>query len=793
MDTSSNYQNNESIRETVFEYVTYWKWFLISVFLTVFLAFLYLRFTPRIYKTEATILIKDEEKGGKISEMSAFEDLGFFSGMTSNNIENEVEILRSKRLIGKVIQELGLTVHYFQRGRVKTSEIYDEKPIILESIKTEDYNILGNEDSYTLEINPLSESEYQLIEEENGIEGIFKFGERIQIDKLKFIIFPNPEYVSYDGDKPFTEKKFIIKIAPLKKTIENYQNLLNINQKGKKTSIIKLAIKNSNPAKARDIINNLIRVYNKDAIDDKNQISDNTLDFINKRLQLISKELDSVETTKEAFKVTNNITDISSEAELFVKSASEYERQNIEINTQLTIANSIIRYLQDESRGSDLLPVNLGIADEGLVENINEYNKLVLNRNRILKSSTEKNPAVTTLNDQIDPLKANILSGLRKMKESLLISRRGINKQLSGLNSQISSIPSQEKGLRGIIRQQNVIESLYLFLLQKREETSISLAVTAPIAKIIDAAFSTNLPVAPNKKMVLLGALALGLLLPAGIIYGKGVLDTKINSKEDVVQLVKTIPIVGEIPSLEKGQSEVVAFNDRSILAESFRILRTNLSYFQTSKAEKGNLIFVTSAIKAEGKTFVAFNLALTMASSGKKVMIVGSDLRNPRIDRFVGKNFKLKGLSDYLSNASTEVEHIKNSLEQNQREIDIILSGRIPPNPAELLMNGRFEILMRKLQDEYDYIIVDTAPTLLVTDTLLISPLADLTLFVCRAGHTDKNLISFPEDLKAEGKLQHLAMVVNDVDYTNSGYGRKYGYSYGRSEDKWYHKYIRR
>ena len=438
----------------------------------------------------------------------------------------------------------------------------------------------------------------------------------------------------------------------------------------------------------------------------------------------------------------------------------------------------MISYVKN-AKESELLPTNLGIEKEGASSAIATYNQTVLERDRLLGSSTEKNPAVVNLNDQIRRLKLTVLESLNNAKVSLEIQRNDLNAQEAIIGSKISSIPSKEKLFRGINRQQEIKESLYLYLLQKREENAISMAVTTPKAKVVDYAYSSMKPVSPKKIIILLAAIILGILIPFSIIYVRLLLDNKVHDKAYVEQRAKNTSVIGEIPKLESKEAELVKKNDRSIFAESFRILRTNLQYLFTNISLPegvGKTIFVTSTIKGEGKTLVSFNLALTLANTGAKVILVGANIRNPQLHRYTPNAPYKKGVVEYLIHRDSKVNDYISKSEFNNN-LDLLFSGTIPPNPAELWMHNRTAELFADLKEIYDYVIVDTAPSMLVTDTFLINTYADATLYVMRAGYTEKRLLQFPIDNIENKKLKNVAFVLNNVRVANLGYGNKYGY----------------
>jgi len=427
-----------------------------------------------------------------------------------------------------------------------------------------------------------------------------------------------------------------------------------------------------------------------------------------------------------------------------------------------------------------LLPSNIGI-EGGISGSISTYNALVLERNAYLRTSTPQNPVVQKITSSLVSLKENLRDNIDSQKRSLNIQLNELNQLDRSAQSKFSSFPGMEKGMRGIERQQQIKEQLYLFLLQRREEAAIAFAVTGPVAKVIDPAYTLPSTVDPKPFLILVGGFLIGLLLPLLILFGKFMLDTKVHHKGDLAPLIKNIPFLGEIPKINEGLEEIIQLNDRSPLAESFRILRTNLAYLLKPKPNnKGEIIYVTSTIKGEGKTFTSYNLARTLATTKKKVVIIGADIRNPKLHRYLDLPMDSKGLSDFLYNYDLSSNDIVSKSIDKEIKVDIVLSGSIPPNPAELFMSDRMKNLLEELSSNYDFVIVDTAPTMIVTDTLLISPLADTTLYVTRAGYTEKKLLEFPKELKQQGKLKGLAIILNDVDYSKFSYGAKYGYSYG-------------
>lgn len=774
-------QEEIDLREELDKYLRYWPWFIIGVVTCIIISVLYLKFTTPVYSTTASIIIKDDEAKGPSSEMAAFADLGLLGGMGTSSIENEIGILNSRRLMNSAVKTLNINVSYFEEGSIRTPELYLNTPYFVQVLKMDQTLLKEQEEEGSFyRISKQNSGGFSITNIESDTSQKIVLGQPVDLGFADVVIVENKDYVPEKGNDLNT---VLVKFTSIDEVTAYYREKVQVNLTDKNSSLLNLSLQDPVRQKAQDIIDQLILEYNREAIEDKNLVARNTANFIDDRLKIINEELDSVETGKEEFKEANRLTDIKAESELIIENASEYNKRQQEVGTQLELANAMIDYLNSGS-ASDLLPANLGIEEKGVNQQIEEYNSLVLERNRILSGSTQKNPIVIRLNSQIEQIKANVLQSLERMRSNLQIASEDLNRQAAAIGSRINSVPSTERQYRGIERQQNIKESLYLFLLQKREENSLSLAVTAPKAKIVDRAYSLKEPVSPKSKIVLLAALILGILIPFLIIYLRNLLNNKISSREDVEAVTKEIPIVGEIPKIARKQKDMVERNDRSVLGESFRILHTNLQYLlvNANKNPRGNRIFITSTVKGEGKTFVAFNLALTLANTGKKVLLVGADLRNPQLQRYETGAREHLGVSDYLVKDDLNLKDLINP-SQFHEGLQLLASGSIPPNPSELWRSEKTALLFEELSSAYDYVIVDTAPSMLVTDTFLINHFADLTLYVTRAGYTEKKLLNFAVDSKNDGKLHDVSFVLNDVKIANFGYGNKYGYAYGEEK----------
>jgi len=777
-----------NFREQIDKYLVHWRWFLLSIIIGLALSFLYLRYTTPSYEATTTILVKDEKKGGILSELSAFSDLGLGGSMKSN-VDNEIEILKSRTLVESTIEKLNLNISLLVEGNVVDRDVYAQSPIKVYFINKSN---LFNKARVVLKCKLLNLNEFVLENEMQGEEKEkfilsskkeFKFGEKIPT-QIGNLIVGKTAY--YEKNHTGRFEAISIVISPVDELAEGFRQKLKVEPINKTSSVVSVSISDPVSKKAEEFLDNMIEIYNEDAAEDKNFISENTSKFIASRLALIAQELDGVEQDVESFKKTNKLTDIESEAKLFIEGSSEYDKKGVETEIQLNVVSSLLDFIR-KGTNSDLLPTNMindNGSDAGASGLITSYNKLVLDRNRILKSATAENPSVVKLDEQINSLKANVASSLKRMQSNLQIQNRDIKSQEGILNSKIGKIPVQERQFRVIARQQKVKEELYLYLLQKREETAISLSATEPNARVIDAAKAGKVPISPKSKIIYLAGLILGLLVPFGIIYADDLLDTKIKSKLDLEGKTQ-IPFIGDVPTSD-DIAELIKSESRTSSAEAIRIVRTNLEFMLTKVPEGvAKTIFVTSTFPSEGKTFISVNLAATFALSGRRVLLIGADIRNPKFGEYI--DVPSMGLTNYLSSNDKNVQDyvIKHKGYEN---FFILPSGVIPPNPAELLMSKRVDQLFEELKKEYDYIIVDTAPVSLVTDTILIAKNADTFVYVMRANVLEKRMLNIANTFYKEKKLPNMCIVLNDTDSTK-GYG--YGYGYGVREDKkpWYKK----
>ena len=786
-DFDEEYNTDFDLKEFLNKYLIHWYWFVLASCIGLLVAFLYLRYTTPQYQITTTILVKDDKKGGMLSELSAFADLGMGGGMKSN-LDNEIEILRSRTLVESTVKKLNLNTNLIIKGNISDREIYGDTPI---SVNFVDKSNGFYQSTIDLNFTELTPTTFELINqsENDSSKVILSTKNEFQYEKpimTKHGVLIISKVAPKVPAKDQMDKGIRILVSPLEDVVASFQSRLKVEPVSKTSSVVLLSINGPVIKRTEDFLNNLTQIYNENAAADKNFISENTSVFIANRLKLISQELDGVEQDVQSFKKTNKLTDIESEAKLFIEGSNEYDKKGVETEMQLNVVSSMLNFIK-KSTNSDLLPSNI-IAGQGDTSGlISSYNQLVLDRNRILKSATTANPSVIKLDQQISSLKSTVQSSLLRMQSSLNIQKRDLNSQEGILNSKIGKIPVQERQFRVIARQQKVKEELYLYLLQKREETAISLAATEPNARVIDAAKGTKQPVSPKKNIIYLAGLLLGLLVPFGVIYTKDLLDTKIKSRLDL-EGKTLIPFIGDLPTSD-SPSKIMSANSRTSSAEALRIIRTNLE-FLLSKVVDGmaKTIFITSTFPQEGKTFVSANLAATFALSGKKVLLVGMDIRNPRLDTYL--KIPERGFTNYLSSNDVKLEDFIVKID-GYENFYVLPAGVIPPNPAELLLNTKVDTLFKTLKTQYDYIIVDTAPVSLVTDTMLIAKHADTFIYVARANFLEKRMLNIANNLYKEQKLPNMCLLLNDTD-TTKGYGYGYGYSVNGKEP-WYKRIIKK
>ncbi len=769
-----------------------WKWFVLSVAICVGLSVLYLRYT--IPEFSATAKIQIIEESNQASELSVLDDLNIFSSGKAK-IEDETELLSARDNFMHIARKLDLNIRYFVLGNIKDTELYRKENIPFS------INFLSNDSiiesaKCTFYIRIDSNTSFGYKKNEDQPEKKYGFGDKINTDVGDIILTPKQKL------SQFRDKQMKVVIRPIERVADTYRKKTIVNANDKKLSnIINIMLTDPIQQRAIDVINELIGINNSNAVSDKKAIADRTTRFINDRISEIYSNLSSVDESEETFRTSRGIADLGTQSNVNfnMSAASEQELQNA--NIQLSIASSM-KELIDGQDGYDIVP-EVGLADQGISSTAQRYNELVAQRNRLLESSNEKNPVIVKLDQQLEDLRRGMQSSLNNVTNNLNLQVNSLSKQLSQINSRIYAAPGNARALRDIARRQQTTESLYLYLLQKREESQITFASASPKSKVINSAYGSNFPVSPKKRAIYLASFILGLLIPFSIIYAKDLLDNKVSSKVELEKLVSgKTSVIAELPKVGRKESKLVSGMDRTVLGESLRILRTNLDYVLRKKLKPGQgaVVLITSSVSGEGKTFLSSNLSMVLASAKKKVLLLGADIRNPKLHNFYGditgnktssepvpRGKMQKGLTEYLYDERVRFEETISPMVINENKVDIVFSGKIPPNPAELLMSDRVKEFLSHARQEYDYVIVDSAPMLVVTDTLLISDYADKILYVTKAGVTEQKVLEYPIKLLEEKKVKNLSFVVNGVKEANLGYGGKYGYGYGKSIKKWW------
>lgn len=777
--------NNVSVRDLIDKYLRYWKWFILSLVFSLFFAYLKLNFTRPTYEAVTTIKIKDE-KGSDKSALSAFQDLGLMSS-SNRNIEDEIEILKSKSLISEVIKSLRLNIKFFTNKNKVSSFLDDNLGFNTEFYETEEYvnpplkvNFfisdsllyeIGNQ--FIIDIN--STNQYTFRDINNSIERKFNFGEKNITNFGDIVITPLVDLKV----KGLVGSSVLVSISPVKDLASSYAENILIEPNAEFSSVLTLTASDGVKKKTEDFLNELVKKYNERAINLKEDLSKSTSDFVTKRLAKISQELSDVDEDVESVKTRFQLSDVASSTGLNMESGQALENQIVETSTQLEKINAIRDFVQNKN-DNELIPITvLGGNAGGVSDLTNQYNELMMQKKRLLENSTEKNPIVVNLNQQLKSLESNIAQGLSNLESSQQISLDALQKQGARINSRLYAAPKHERQYRDITRQQQIKEQLFLYLLQKREETAITLGVADPNAKVIDAAESMPNAIAPKKKIMFLVAIFIGLLIPFSIIYILDILDSKVHTREDVEKIL-SIPILGDIPKVEK-ERYIISKEDHSSAAEAFRILRTNLNFILDSSI-KGKTIFITSTIAHEGKSMIATNLAASLALAGKKTLIIGLDIRAPKIKSYLGVRGDI-GITNYVVNPTISFDDLI-VRPKDFENLDVISSGDLAPNPSELLMNLRIKELFDRAKEKYEYIIVDTAAFSMVTDTMLLSGHADAFIYVIRANFLDKRFLKYIKGLYTNKRLPNLSLLVNGVDHKKS-YGYGYGYGYGSDFEK--------
>lgn len=775
-------------QEVLFKYLIHWPWFLGAIIVCLIGAWIYLHTATPVYNISATVLIKDDKKGGGAGMASELENLGLNGLMSSSqNIDNEMEVLRSKTIAKEVVVDLNLYISYKDEDEFPAKDMYKTSPVLVNLIPQE-AELLDEPMEVEMALYPQGGLDVKLkIEDEEYQKHFDKLPAVFPTEKGTLAFFVSPDTLATKGEEEADSKE---KVRNIKAIINNplrvaraYCKNLTIEPTSKTTSVAVISLKNSSLRRGQDFINKLLEMYNTNTNNDKNEIAQKTADFIDERIGIISKELGNTEESLETFKRTAGITDLSSEAQIALTGNAEYEKKRVENQTQINLVEDLRKYMKGEEY--EVLPGNIGLQDAGLVSQIDRYNEMLVERKRLLRTSTENNPTIINLDTSIRAMKMNVEVTLERTLQGLFITKADLDREANRFSRRISEAPGQERQFVSIARQQEIKSGLYLLLLQKREENAITLAATANNAKIIDDAIADEIPVSPKGKIIYLLALVLGGGIPFGVIYLINLTKFRIEGRVDVEKLT-SLPIVGDIPLTDEKKGAVAVFeNKNNLMSETFRNIRTNLQ-FMLENGKK--VVLVTSTISGEGKSFVSSNLAISLSLLGKKVVIVGLDIRKPGLNKVFNIPKREVGITQYLANPEKNLMDLVQPSDVS-KNLFILPGGTVPPNPTELLARDGLDKAIETLKQNFDYVIMDTAPVGMVTDTLLIGRVADLSVYVCRADYTHKNEYTLINELAEKEKLPNLCTVINGIDLKR----RKYGYYYGYGKYGKYYGYGKR
>ena len=739
-----------NLKKELFKYTRKWKWFLLCIVLFVTGAFYSARYSPVIYETNARIKITSQ----KANEIELPGNLSTLFDDFKVNQENEIEIIKSYRILEKVVEKLDLNIRYYSIDKIKFKQVWNLpfKAFPIDSLtslpKSGEYIVDFLEDGYLISDINLKEWKVQY----NQID--------LLDTNLPFLL----KFDNLNSRGKIANKKIKVRFFKKKEAALRLLSGLRIEQIGKNSEVLKISLRNESSAKSEAILNEVIEQFNLDGVNDRKRIFQRTIDFVDERFGYLTKELDSIESKKKIFKERNNLTDINLDTEHNLSDKSNSNTQKVNLETQLEVAR-ILKTSLINKNNSKLLPSNVGIGITGINDQIVLYNTKLIDFGKLRVSGGSNNPVVKNLKQNIDNLRQSILTSVIAYQKKSETALRNIKKVDVKNRGFFNTIPKNEKILREIEREQSIKENLFIFLLQRREEAAINLVITVPIVKVVDYAVTNLIPVSESPKMLYVKAFVAGLVVPFVIFYLIFFVDTRIHTKEDIYANVNNTEVLGNIPFTFKDKV-FRGINDSSLLAEDFRKLRTNINFkLKNLEASKlASVLMVTSSKSKEGKTFCAINTAIAYAALGKKVLLIEADFRSPQIDTYLNKEGE-KGLSSYLIGEEFDFRNLITNNTIGETNLDVMFSGEIPSAPAELFSNGKFEYFISSVKKEYDYIVIDTAPTMLYTDTLLIADFTDITVYVARSKYTDKSDLVYSEELITTEKIKNVSYVLNYLE----------------------------
>lgn len=796
MEEEEKNSNAIPLTDILFRTLHYWPWIILSVCVCVGIAVFYILCTPNSYMQSASLLIKDEGKGKSAGGMEDFSDFGFFTNNT--NIENEKSTLKSHDLMEEVVKRLNLDMNYYTKGTFHKVVAYGTSlPVKVQIVNFPD----GASASFDLKVSPQGQVTITDLKQKTGDEALDEMeqtkpytgnlNDTIKTFAGPIIVSPTGAYVKGE------EIDLDIVKTPLTATVDAYDNRLTVDMNNDKGTVIDLKFTDQNIQRADEVLSTIIGVYNESWIRDKNQIAVSTSNFINERLRVIESELGNVDSDISSYKSQNLVPDVESAASSYMAESQSLGMEILGLNNQLQMTRYIKNYLNADAKSNDkVLPTNTGVENADLDRQIAEYNSRVLERNNLISKSSEKNPIVQNMDKELSEMRGAIIGSVDNSINNLQTQIRGLQGARGAATSKLASNPNQAKYLLSVERQQKVKESLYLFLLQKREDNELNQAFTAYNSRIINRPGGSTIPVAPQKRNIMLAAFLLGLVIPFGVVYLKETTNTRVRGRKDLEGVA--VPLLGEIPQYSdpsnrksknfESREILVKSGNRDVLNEAFRVLRTNTEFARINK-EGCNVLAITSFNPGSGKSFLTVNLATSLAIKGKKVLVIDGDMRRGSSSAYVPKT--KHGLSDYLSGATNDIDSLLMTPEGTP-SMQVLPIGTVPPNPTELIEQPRFTELVEKMKSRYDYIIIDCPPIEVVADAKIIDQLADRTIFVIRAGLFERSMLPEINRLYDEKKYHNMAIILNGTrndrghyGYSHSyKYGYGYGYGYGYSYD---------
>jgi tyrosine-protein kinase Etk/Wzc len=769
-EIKSNLRPKQAIspREIIFRYIRYLPWVVISISLALVCAYIKLRYSTPIYSVAGKLLVSSQTPyGGR----DKFDDI--FSTQGGNNkLNDEIEVIKSRSMAARVVRSLGLQKQVYNTGKIRSTVIHSgDVPF--------SFDILSMADSsygFSVLITFIDNNQFLINEKPQK----HFLSETITLPNLSFRINPNGK-----DYHTFASHDFLIRWQPAENLAPGLANGINIARTNDVTNILNLAYATENPKQGVDIVNQYMKEYQQASLEDKKQIAAKTLSFIDDQLDTVFHELGGVEKNLQKYREKNRVIKPEVQAQITLTESNETNKEQSVLGVKLKVIDYMINYLSDSKNQFNLIPSTLGIDEPTLVQQTAEFNKLQLSRETALRNTAPNNPRIIAMDASIQKLRLDMIETLRNVRQTQALVMEQLSGKTQETNRLITSIPSKEKQMLEVTRQQSILQELYQYLLQKKLETAIASASTISNIKVIEPAIDSGVPVSPNKKAIYIIAVFIGIAIPVGIIFIKEYLDDKVKSKYDVQQNTDA-PVLGEIGHADEGDTLVVTRNNRKVIAEQFRIVRSNLQYI-LPKVDKPVLI-VTSSYSGEGKSFISTNLGSVLALSGKKTVILEFDIRKPKIMKGLGLNER-KGITNYIV-GSIDLQEVIHPVPEVEN-LFVIPCGPVPPNPAEMLLNEKVDQLFAELRKKFDAIIIDTAPVGLVSDAITLGRFADSSVYIVRHGYTMKKQIQLIDDLYRNSKLPHLSIIINDIQaqggyggyYGYGGYGYGYGYGYGMND----------